>query len=210
MFKYPRRPHIEGSRLQAGDEDLAQVPFARLAGRHPVVEEKADGPNAGVWFNDAGRVQLQSRGHVLTGGPRERQFDLFKAWAARHQDRLFGVLDSRDVLYGEWLYAKHRVFYDALPHYFLAFDVLDTTDGSFLARERGLNMLRGLPVASMPVLSEGPVRGLKPLQSLIGPSAFKTTGWRERLRGKQPVIPNQLRPGVDLFADTPEPVASSA
>lgn len=26
IHKYPRTPHIEGSRLQPGDEDLSQIP----------------------------------------------------------------------------------------------------------------------------------------------------------------------------------------
>jgi len=40
--KYPRTRHVTGSRLQPGDEDLSQVPFSALAGRHLVVEEKID------------------------------------------------------------------------------------------------------------------------------------------------------------------------
>jgi hypothetical protein len=32
MVKYPRTPHLAGSRLQPGDEDLAQVPFAAVRG----------------------------------------------------------------------------------------------------------------------------------------------------------------------------------
>lgn len=32
---------------------------------------------------------------------------------------LFKVLGNRHILYGEWLYAKHSVYYDNLPHYFL-------------------------------------------------------------------------------------------
>jgi predicted kinase len=35
VFKYPRTLHLEGSRLQPGDEDLAQVPFERVRGRRP-------------------------------------------------------------------------------------------------------------------------------------------------------------------------------
>ncbi|NUR26215.1 MAG: DNA ligase, partial [Catenulispora sp.] len=45
MFKYPRTPHLAGSRLQPGDHDLAQVPFEHVRGRHLVVEEKLDGAN---------------------------------------------------------------------------------------------------------------------------------------------------------------------
>src|SRR5205823_10835468 len=119
MFKYPRTPHIQSSHLQPGDEDIEQVSFTMLSGRHLVVEEKVDGANTGIWFDQDGRLQLQSRGHILSGGPGERQFDLFKAWAARHQERLLAALGGRYVPYGEWLYAKHKVFYDLLPHYLL-------------------------------------------------------------------------------------------
>ena len=34
--KYPRTPHIEGSRLQPGDEDLSQIPFDVIRNRHLV------------------------------------------------------------------------------------------------------------------------------------------------------------------------------
>ena len=126
MFKYPRTRHLEGSRLQPGDEDLESVPLADLAGSRLVVEEKLDGGNAGISFDPDGRMYLQSRGHFLEGGGRERHFDLFKTWANRWRRELWGALGPRYVLYGEWLYAKHTVFYDALPHYFLEFDALDT------------------------------------------------------------------------------------
>ena len=39
------------------------MPFASLAGRHLVVEEKLDGANAGICFDETGRLWLQSRGH---------------------------------------------------------------------------------------------------------------------------------------------------
>ena len=37
IHKYPRTPHLEGSRLQAGDHDLGQVPFRDLHGARLVV-----------------------------------------------------------------------------------------------------------------------------------------------------------------------------
>ncbi|GAA3654925.1 hypothetical protein GCM10022267_46480 [Lentzea roselyniae] len=98
LRKYPRTPHLEGSRLQPGDEDLDQVPFRAIAGRHLVVEEKLDGANAGISFDSSGVLKLQSRGHFLTGGPRERQFAPLKAWAATHQGVLWERLGTRYVL----------------------------------------------------------------------------------------------------------------
>lgn len=181
LRKYPRTPHLEGSRLQPGDEDLDQVPFRAIAGRHLVVEEKLDGANAGISFDSAGGLKLQSRGHFLTGGPRERQFAPLKAWAATHQAVLWERLGTQFVLYGEWLYAKHTVFYDALPHHFCEFDLLDRESGEFLSTPQRRRILDGTPVVSVPVLHEGPLRTLKELKALVGPSTCRTGRWRDVL-----------------------------
>jgi hypothetical protein len=147
-----------------------------------VVEEKVDGANCGVSFDAGGRLVLQSRGHELTGGARERHFALLKTWAMAHRDALFEALGTRYTLYGEWLYARHTVFYDALPHYLLEFDVLDRQTGRFLDTPARRDLLAPAPVVSVPVLHAGPVGSLAQITSLLGPSAFKSPGWREALR----------------------------
>ena len=96
--KYPRTPHLEGSRLQPGDEDLSQVPFADIAGRHLVVEEKVDGANSAVSFDAGEQLLLQSRGHYLTGGYRERHYALMKQWAAVHREAFWRVLVSCNLI----------------------------------------------------------------------------------------------------------------
>ncbi|MFD6949046.1 DNA ligase [Nocardiopsis sp. TSRI0078] len=181
MRKYPRTRHIRGSRLQPGDHDLSAAPFGELAGRHLVVEEKLDGANAGISFGPGGEPRLQSRGHYLTGGPRERQFAPFKAWAATVAPLLWPRLGERYVLYGEWLYAKHTVFYDALPHYFCEFDVLDTRHDVFLSTPRRRELLEGTPVVPVPVLHSGPLARPEDLTRLVGPSTCRTPGWRSSL-----------------------------
>jgi hypothetical protein len=82
LYKYPRTQHLEGSRLQPGDHGLDSVLFAEIAGWYLVAEEKCDRANAGICFDAEGRLWLQSRGHFLTGGEREKHFNLFKQWAA--------------------------------------------------------------------------------------------------------------------------------
>lgn len=180
--KYPRTQHIEGSRLQPGDEDLEAVPFDDLRGRHLVVEEKVDGANAAISFAPDGSLLLQSRGHFLTGGPRERHFTLFKQWAHVHADAMRPVLGSRYVLYGEWLYAKHTICYDLLPHYFMEFDVLDTEMDAFLSTPRRRELLAGLPISSVRVLHEGPLLRARDLVAMIGESAFISDDHLDRLR----------------------------
>ena len=141
IFRYPRTHHLEGSRLQPGDQDLEQVPLAELRGTYCVIEEKLDGANAGMSLDDTGRVRLQSRGHVLVGGPREKHWDLFKQWARTHEAVLARKLAGL-TLYGEWLYAKHTIFYDELPHYFLEFDIRDES-GAFWSTACGLDIGEG-------------------------------------------------------------------
>jgi ATP-dependent RNA circularization protein (DNA/RNA ligase family) len=138
IIKFVRTPHLEGSRLQSGDEDLSQVRVSELFGKRVIIEEKVDGANAGISFSHDGSLLLQSRGHYLTGGPREKHWDLFKQWAAVHEATLLNIIGDRYIIYGEWLFAKHTVFYDLLPHYFLAFDVFDKETNTFISTQRRL------------------------------------------------------------------------
>jgi hypothetical protein len=262
FHKYPRTPHLAGSRLQAGDHDLEQVALDELRGRFVVIEEKLDGANAGVALDEDGRVRLQSRGHVLTGGARERHFDLFKRWAGAHAATLERVCAGGITLYGEWLYAKHTIFYDHLPHYFLEFDVRDA-GGRFwsTARRRAHLAACGASgvVRAVPVIWEGVVDRPATLPALVARSLYKSAGWKDTLAAAatasgvaperagletdpsddaeglyvkieedgevvarfkwiragflssvldsgshwlaRPIVPNQLAPGVDLFAE---------
>lgn len=181
IHRYPRTHHLEGSRLQPGDRDLDQIPLETLRGTYCVVEEKVDGANAGMFLDDRGRLRLQSRGHTLVGGPREKHFDLFKQWAHAHEAALADRLRDSVTLYGEWLYAKHTIFYDELPHYFLEFDIRDAT-GAFWSTARRAEHLAGSPIVAVPVLWQGIVEHPARLPELVGPSLYKTPSWRDHLR----------------------------
>jgi hypothetical protein len=183
ILKYPRTRHIEGSGLQKGDSS-DYVPFLLLKDKFLVVEEKVDGANTGISFSENGDLWLQCRGHYLTGGPREEQFALFKPWAQTHQSWLWERLGTRYILYGEWLYAKHTVFYDALPHYFLEFDIWDRESETFLSTERRHEMLAGGPVLSVPVLQTGQFTSLKGITALVQHSLYKSKNWREKITMK--------------------------
>ena len=227
ILKYPRTPHITGSRLQPGDEDLLSVAMETLDLLPLVVEEKLDGSNCAVSFDPHGNLILQSRGHALTGGPRERQFDLFKRWASHHTAWLREALGSRYVMYGEWLFARHTIPYDALPHYFLEFDILDREAHQFLSTERRQAMLAGGPVVSAPVLAAG--RNIDLVQQLgrstcssyeamegvyvkheehgcvigrfkyVRPSFLQTVAASGEHWTDRPIEQNRLRAGVNLF-----------
>lgn len=180
LIKYPRTPHLESSRLQDGDEGYDQIPFEHLKGKFIVVEEKLDGGNCGISFSPAGDLLLQSRGHFLTGGGRERQFNLFKSWAQAHEHLFIDVLEDRFIMYGEWMHKKHSIYYNYLPHFFLEFDIWDKTLNKFLSTSERKKLLKGLPVLSVPVLYEGECpSSLKDLKKMVEPSLAKTAGWKE-------------------------------
>jgi hypothetical protein len=189
--RFPRTQHLQGSRLQKGDEDLTQVRFTDIQGLNIIIEEKMDGANCGISFDSNGKLLLQSRGHFLRGGPRERHWDLFKQWAAGHEQILFDMLEDRYIMYGEWLYAKHTIFYDLLPHYFLEFDIYDKQHNCFLTFPMRKSILHASPVKSVLVLYEGVIQSIDDVIQLITHSYFKTGNWRSRLRAEA------IRLGID-------------
>ena len=65
------------------------------------------------------------------------------------------MLGQQYLMYGEWLYAKHSIFYRNLPHYFFEFDIFDKQEQVFLDLERRLEILRGIGVQTVPVLHQG-------------------------------------------------------
>ncbi|MDO5541339.1 MAG: RNA ligase family protein [Eubacteriales bacterium] len=179
--KYPRTPHLEGSRLQPGDEDLSQIPFSGIQGKYLVVEEKIDGANSGVSFDAEGNMMLQSRGHYLTGGYRERHYNLMKQWAMVHKDTFYSVLGSRYIMYGEWMYAKHTIYYDALPHYFMEFDIYDREKGIYLDTPSRRRLTSQMSVSSVPVLGEKVFSSKDELLGLLGQSNYVTGKQRQSL-----------------------------
>lgn len=148
-----------------------------------MIEEKVDGAGVGLSFDGDANLLLQFRGHYLEEDlpRRERHFNLFRRWVRAHQDALFDVIGDRYLVFGEWLYAKHSVYYDALPAYFLEYDVWDRSAERFLSTPARGALLAGLPVVPVPVLFQGEVRSVDEVASLIRPSLYKTSRWRESL-----------------------------
>lgn len=169
--KYPRTPHLFGSRGTADDKHMDEAEsLAFIKDESLIVEEKIDGTNVGVHFSDDGQLVLQCRGHLITEGMHP-QYDLFKQWATVKRHELESRLTSRYLLFGEWVYARHSVAYRKLPHYFFEFDIFDKQAGVFLDLAARLELLDGTGVQTVPVVHQGPV-SRKQLPQLIGRSQF--------------------------------------
>ncbi len=171
FVKYPRTPHLFGSRGTDDDKHLSESDSQRfIADPSLIVEEKMDGTNVGLHFSAPGKLVLQCRGHLITEGM-HAQYDLFKQWSNTKHAVLERMLGCNYILFGEWMVAQHSIHYRGLPHYFFEFDIYDKEQEVFLVLERRMEMLSGTGIQTVPVLSRGSLNR-KQLARLIGPSRF--------------------------------------
>ncbi len=119
-----------------------------------VVEEKVDGANLGISFDLEGNIRAQNRGAYLHL-PGSGQWKKLGDWLALRTDTLFEHLFDHFILFGEWCYAQHSIFYDHLPDWFLGFDIYDKRFCRFLSSERRDTLLREMCIAQVPVVARG-------------------------------------------------------
>jgi len=169
--KYPRTPHLFGSRGTDDDKHLGQKESLDfISDASLIVEEKLDGTNVGIHFTSAARMVLQCRGHEITPGM-HAQYDLFKQWTMGKRHVLEAMLEDRLLLFGEWLYARHSVHYRGLPHYFFEFDIYDKQEQVYLDLASRLAKLGGKGILTVPVVHRGPVTADE-LRNFISPSRY--------------------------------------
>lgn len=179
LIKYPKTKHLQGSNLQIGD-DRCKTPISAIFGKHVVIEEKMDGSNSAVSFSEDGDLLVQSRGHYLGDGKTKPHFDMLLATANRYRDQLFDMLDTRYIMYGEWLYAKHTIFYNFLPSYFMEFDIYDRETETFLDTPSRLSIttsVTGFDVVPVNVIYSGIVDDEGCMDAFVGRSDFITPSY---------------------------------
>lgn len=156
FVKFPSTPHLavlDGATVR-DDKVLTPVERDRFLDHDMIVEEKIDGANLGISFDSTGVIRAQNRGSLLRE-PMTGQWKKLPEWLAIHSDRLFDVLTDRYVLFGEWCYAKHSIFYDRLPDWFVGFDVFDSQANQFICRDARDRLLASLQLYVVPCLASG-------------------------------------------------------
>ena len=156
FIKFPRTPHIFwlGRTPPRDDKLLAPLEAEELLQQPVALEEKVDGACIGISLSPTGALHVQNRGSYLDQNSHP-QFRLLWQWLARHEQGLRSVLTPELILFGEWCYTQHTVYYNALPDWFLVFDVYDRQNGRFWSRERRNELAQQAGVATVPFLSRG-------------------------------------------------------
>lgn len=83
------------------------------------------------------------------------QWKKLSEWLAPRTETFFEHLFGRYILFGEWCYAKHTVFYDRLPDWFLGFDIYDREKGRFLSCSRRDEFFRTIRICPVPTIRCG-------------------------------------------------------
>lgn len=173
FFRFPRTPHLAwlGEGKPRDDKVLSPDEAKSFFENEILVEEKIDGANVGVFVDEKGIVQAQNRGTLLTTANRHPQFKSLFGWLAVHRDAFLTRLPPDLMLFGEWCYAVHSIFYSRLPDWFLAFDVYDRKEKAFLCTSRRDDLIRLIGLELVPKIADGRF-DLGSLKQLLGPSRF--------------------------------------
>jgi ATP-dependent RNA circularization protein (DNA/RNA ligase family) len=157
FFRFPHTPHLAwlGEGAPRDDKLLDREEVQALLAAELAVEEKIDGANLGFSTTEEGELRCQNRGTYLAPGSAHPQFKPLWPWLASRREALVDALWPDLMLFGEWCYAVHSVQYDALPDWFLAFDVYDRSIGGFWDTARRDALLARLDLRAAPPLGRG-------------------------------------------------------
>jgi len=170
--KFPSTPHLavlNGASVR-DDKVLSLMERDQFLSHKITVEEKIDGANLGISFDDIGHLRLQNRGSIL-GAPMTGQWKTLTEWITPRTDRLFDLLTNRYILFGEWCYATHSVHYNRLPEWFVGYDVFDSVESQFVCKSRRDELLTTIGIHGAPCLANG-YFSLEELIELLGQSHF--------------------------------------
>lgn len=170
--KFPHTPHLMwlGSGKPRDDKVLKSHEVAEFLNGELIIEEKIDGGNLGISLGPDGRILPQSRGNYLAPGRSHAQWNPLWPWLAERRAVLEAGLQGGLILFGEWCHARHTVPYDALPDWFLGFDVYEPSTERFWSVDRRNVWLAKAQLTPIPEVTRGRF-GLKDLPHLLGRSA---------------------------------------
>lgn len=156
FFKFPSTPHLAllGDVAVRGDKVMSEQERNDFLGHDLIIEEKVDGANLGISFDAEGNIRAQNRGAYLHL-PSTGQWKKLGDWLTPRIDTLFEHLSDHFILFGEWCYAQHSVFYDRLPDWFLGFDVYDKSSSRYLSCPRRDKIFRELGISHVPLIQRG-------------------------------------------------------
>ena len=138
FYGFPRTPHLGSGSSDTGDGDRRVNIDALVESDNEkkytlTIQEKIDGANVSLHFEQDWVPILQKRSGIIENGERQVQYGVFKSWVNENLSELWEICETEFVLFGEFVWARHSVPYTKLPSYFIAFDLMEKQTGRFLS-----------------------------------------------------------------------------
>lgn len=179
MIKLPRTLHIEGSRVTKGQTDPDAVQFNKLREQFLVIEEKVDGSGVSLFFDWELNLHIHHRGSEAIGS----EYRLLYEWARQYESELYCILEDRYVLFGEWMFKKHTIYYDCLPDFFLESDVYDQKKDIWLSTAARKDLFQDQDfIKHVPVISSGISVSLSEITDLVGKPKYQSDKWLQSMQ----------------------------
>lgn len=184
MFrKYEKTLRINTGTIKvSGKFAMSHDDVRRLLIGSVMIEEKIDGANVGIIGGKKSNIfRLQKRGSLVDTSEHP-QFGRFKAWSTEHYNDLIKIKYPY-IVYGEFMWATHHIFYDQLPDWFICFDIWDGT--KYVDRTTKEKLCKELNLQVVPLLYGGYIESVDNLDKFVnGISMFSSTSQREGIQVK--------------------------
>lgn len=139
--KYPKTMHLPWSPGLQNDDRLIES-LIGFEGKRVIVTEKMDGENATLYHDHYHARSLDSRHHPS------------RDWIKSYHGSIKHLILPDIRICGENMYAKHSIFYDSLPSYFLGFSIWNERNFC-LSWDETIELFEMLDIVSVPVIFDG-------------------------------------------------------
>lgn len=139
-YKYPRTLHLPWSPGTTSDDKIMHD-ITPLFGKNVVVTEKMDGENTNLYSDRIHARSIDSKDHVS------------RSWVKSLWGSIKHEIPEGWRICGENLYAKHSIFYESLPTYFMVFSIWNEKN-ECLSWEETVAISSMLGLCTVPVIAK--------------------------------------------------------
>ena len=140
-YKYPRTYHFPFSPGRSSDDKIFNDYEQYFKGKEVVITEKMDGENTTI-YNDMCHARSINSAH------RD-----YHSWLLNYARSFQYMLNDGERVCGEYLFAKHSIYYENLPSYFMVFSIWNGEQ--CLSWEDTVKRCEELNLITVPVLYKG-------------------------------------------------------
>lgn len=158
--KYPRTHHLPWSEGM-NDDDRMLDSLDAFKGQRVIVTEKMDGENTSMYRDYIHARSVDGRHHSS------------RDWVKQYWSQISADIPEGWRVCGENLFAKHSIFYQELPTYFMGFSIWDDQN-KCLSWDETNDWFTLMGITSVPVLYDG-IFDEKIIRSLWDPSKWSTS-----------------------------------